>query len=87
MKEEMLNKDFWATNVDSAAIIGLALDSKHQDASLSSILEMVQAPINLNTKENPTVSSSRSLCLKIRNIIRVIHSTVKSETALYEGES
>jgi hypothetical protein len=60
MKEEILNKDFWATDVDSVAV-GEALDlivtelRQHRDDSLSSILETVQAPISPNSKENPSV--------------------------------
>ncbi len=60
MKEEFLNKDFWAPEVDSAAV-GAALHSivtelrQHQDDSLSVILQTIQAPTSPNTKENPTV--------------------------------
>jgi hypothetical protein len=60
MKEEMLNSDFWAPDVDSAAV-RVALDSivtelrQHRDDSLSAILETAQAPISPNTEENPTV--------------------------------
>jgi hypothetical protein len=57
VKEEILNKDFWAPEIDSAAV-GDALDSivreirQQRDDSLSSILETVQAPTSPNTKSN-----------------------------------
>ena len=60
MKEEFLNTNFWAPNVDSAEA-GAALHSivtelkQHQDDSLSAILETVQAPTSPNTKESPSI--------------------------------
>jgi hypothetical protein len=60
LKEEYLNTDFWASNVDSAAV-GAALHSivteiqQHRDDSLSAILKTLQAPTPPNTKESPTV--------------------------------
>jgi hypothetical protein len=60
MKEEFLYKDFWAPNVDSAAV-GAALYSivmelrQHRDDSLSAILQTSQAPTSPNTKESPLV--------------------------------
>jgi hypothetical protein len=67
LKEEFLNKDFWAPEVDSAAV-GAALHSivielrQHRDDSLSVILQTVQAPTSPNTKENPTVLSTLKAC-------------------------
>jgi hypothetical protein len=63
MKEEFLKQDFWAPNVDLAAV-GAALQSistelrQHRDDSLSAILETVQAPTSPNTKESPSVVST-----------------------------
>jgi hypothetical protein len=60
IKEEMLNTDFWATNVGLAAV-GAAIDSivmeirQHQDNSVSFILDTEQAPISPNSKETPSV--------------------------------
>jgi hypothetical protein len=60
LKEEYLNTDFWASNVDSAAV-GAALPSivteisQHRVDSLSAILKTLQAPTSPNTKESPTV--------------------------------
>jgi hypothetical protein len=60
LKEELLHTDFWAPEVDSAAVEA-ALHSiatelrQHRDDSLSLILQTVQAPTSPNTKENPTV--------------------------------
>jgi hypothetical protein len=60
MKEELLKEDFWAPNVDSAAV-AVALDSiatelrQHRDDSLSAILETVRVPSSPNTDKNPTV--------------------------------
>jgi hypothetical protein len=60
MKEEFLHQDFWAPDVDSAAV-GVALHSivtelrQHRDNSLSAILETRQAPTSPNTKETPTM--------------------------------
>jgi hypothetical protein len=60
LKEEFLNKDLWAPEVDLAAV-GVALNlivtelRQHRDDSLYVILQTVQAPTSPNTKENPTV--------------------------------
>ena len=60
MKEEFLHQDFWAPDVDSAAV-GVALHSivtelrQHRDDSHSAILETRQAPTTPNTKETPTM--------------------------------
>jgi hypothetical protein len=60
MKEEFLYKDFWAPDVDLAAV-GAALHSivtelrQHRDDSLSAILQTSQAPTSPNTKESPLV--------------------------------
>jgi hypothetical protein len=60
MKEEMLNKAFWAADIGSAAVES-ALDSmaresrQHREDSLSAVLQTVQAPTSPNTKENPNV--------------------------------
>jgi hypothetical protein len=60
IKEEFLTQDFWAPDVDSAAV-GAALSSivtelrQHRDDKLSAILETFQAPTSPNTKESPTV--------------------------------
>ena len=60
LKEEYLNTDFWASDVDSAAV-GAALHSivteirQHRDDSLSAILKTMQAPTSPNTKESPTM--------------------------------
>ena len=60
MKEELLNQDFWAPDIDSVAVVA-ALDSivrelrQHRDDSLSAILETEQAPSSPNTKENATM--------------------------------
>jgi hypothetical protein len=63
MKEEFLHHDFWAPDVDSAAV-GVALHSivtelrQHRDDSLSAILETRQAPTSPNTKETPAYGVS-----------------------------
>jgi hypothetical protein len=60
LKDEILQKDFWASDVDSAAV-GAALHlivtelRQHRDDSLSAILATVQAPTSPNTKESPSV--------------------------------
>jgi hypothetical protein len=60
MKEEFLTQDFWATEVDSAAV-GDALSSivtelrQHRDDKLSSILETAQVPSSPHTKQSPTM--------------------------------
>jgi hypothetical protein len=60
MKEEILNKDVWAPNVEYSAAVGVALDSivmelrQHRDDSHSAILDTMQAPISPNMKENRT---------------------------------
>jgi hypothetical protein len=60
LKDEILQQDFWASNVDSAAV-GAALHSivtelrQHRDNSLSVILETSQASTSPNTKESPTL--------------------------------
>jgi hypothetical protein len=60
LKEEILEKDYWATDVDSAAV-GAALHSivtelrQHRDNSLSAILQTSQAPTSPTTKASPTI--------------------------------
>jgi hypothetical protein len=60
LKEELLHTDFWAPEVDSAAVEA-ALHSivtelrQHRDDLLSVILQTVQVSTSPNTKENPTV--------------------------------
>jgi hypothetical protein len=58
LKDGILQKYFWASDVDSAAV-GAALHSivtelrQHRDNSLSAILETSQAPTSPNSKESP----------------------------------
>jgi hypothetical protein len=60
MKEEFLHQDFWAPNVDLAAV-RVALHSilgelrQHRDDFLSAILKTRQVPTSPSTKERPTV--------------------------------
>jgi hypothetical protein len=60
VKEEILNQDFWAPNIDSAAV-SIALDSivmelrQHRDNSLSDILKTEQAPTSPKTKTDPSI--------------------------------
>jgi hypothetical protein len=60
VKKEILNKDFWAPEIDWAAV-GDALKNivreiwQHRDNSLSSILETVRALTSPNTKANPAM--------------------------------
>jgi hypothetical protein len=60
LKDKILQNDFWASDVDSAAV-GEALQSivdelrQQRDDSLSAILKTTQAPTSPNTKAKPTV--------------------------------
>jgi hypothetical protein len=92
VKEELLHTDFWAPEVDLAAVEA-ALHSieaelrQHRDNSLSGILQTVQAPTLPNTKENPTVLpklkaygvslDDRRVHENTRNMLRVTLSTAK----------
>jgi hypothetical protein len=60
VKEDILNEDFWAPDIDSAAV-GSALDSivmelrQDRDNSLSAILKTVQTPTSHKTKTDPSI--------------------------------
>jgi hypothetical protein len=62
LKDKILQNDFWASDVDSAAV-GAALHSivtelrQHRDDSFFAIFQTSQAPTSPNTKASPTLLS------------------------------